>query len=244
MPDIVLSTLNSRFSHASLGLRYLLANMGDLAERTRLAEFVINQRPLDIVERLLALEPRIIGFGVYIWNIVETTQVVALLKQVRPDIQIVLGGPEVSFEQEQQAIIRDADFVISGPGDTSFAKLCQAILFGPQPLQKRIAGEQVPLAQLQLPYQLYSDRDLAHRLVYVEASRGCPFKCEFCLSSLDKTSLPFPLDAFLQELERLYQRGARTFKFVDRTFNLNIKTSLQILDFFPATADTGSVRAL
>lgn len=232
MPDIVLSTLNSRFSHASLGLRYLLANMGELSERTRLAEFVINQRPLDIVERLLALEPRIIGFGVYIWNIVETTQVVALLKQIRPDIPIVLGGPEVSFEQEQQAIIRDADFVISGPGDVSFAKLCQGILFGPKPLQKRIAGEQVPLAQLQLPYQLYSDKDLAHRLVYVEASRGCPFKCEFCLSSLDKTSLPFPLDAFLLELERLYQRGARTFKFVDRTFNLNIKTSLQILDFF------------
>ena len=232
MPDIVLSTLNSRFSHASLGLRYLLANMGDLAERTRLVEFVINQRPLDIVERLLALEPRIIGFGVYIWNIVETTQVVALLKQVRPDIQIVLGGPEVSHEQDQQAIIRDADYVISGPGDVSFAKLCQAILFGPKPLQKRVAGEQVPLAQLQLPYPLYSDRDLAHRLVYVEASRGCPFKCEFCLSSLDKTSLPFPLDAFLQELEHLYQRGARTFKFVDRTFNLNIKTSLQILDFF------------
>jgi radical SAM superfamily enzyme YgiQ (UPF0313 family) len=138
MPDIILSTLNSRFSHASLGLRYLLANMGDLAGRTRLAEFVINQRPLDIVERLLALEPRIIGFGVYIWNIVETTQVVALLKQVRPDIQIVLGGPEVSFEQDQQAIIRDADYVISGPGDVSFSRLCQAILFGPKPLQSVI----------------------------------------------------------------------------------------------------------
>ncbi len=225
-------TLNARYFHSSFGLRYLLANMGELQPDTAIREFIITQRPLDIAEALLAEQPRIIGFGVYIWNIVETTQVVALLKQVRPDIQIVLGGPEVSFEQDQQAIIRDADYVISGPGDVSFSRLCQAILFGPKPLQKRVAGEQVPLAQLKFPYQLYSDRDLAHRLVYVEASRGCPFKCEFCLSSLDKTSLPFPLDAFLAELEHLYQRGARTFKFVDRTFNLNIKTSLQILDFF------------
>lgn len=232
MADIVLSTLNSRFSHASLGMRYLLANMGDLAPNTQLAEFVINQRPLDIVERLLALEPRIVGFGVYIWNIEETTRVVAQLKQVRPDITIVLGGPEVSHELESQPILRFVDHVITGPGDVSFAKLCRSLLHGPKPLQKIIAGEQVPLAQLQFPYHLYSDQDLAHRLVYVEASRGCPFKCEFCLSSLDKTSLPFPLDAFLEQLQQLYDRGARTFKFVDRTFNLNIKSSLRILDFF------------
>ena len=232
MADIVLSTLNSRFSHASLGLRYLLANMGELASRTQLAEFVINQRPLDVVERLLALQPQIVGFGVYIWNIEETTRVVAQLKQVRPDIAIVLGGPEVSHELESQPILRYVDHVITGPGDVSFAKLCQALLHGPQPLQKVIAGEQVPLAQLQFPYHLYSDDDLAHRLVYVEASRGCPFKCEFCLSSLDKTSWPFPLDTFLRQLQQLYERGARTFKFVDRTFNLNIKSSLRILDFF------------
>ena len=181
MADIVLSTLNSRFSHASLGLRYLLANMGELASRTQLAEFVINQRPLDVVERLLALQPKIVGFGVYIWNIEETTRVVAQLKQVRPDIAIVLGGPEVSHELESQPILRYVDHVITGPGDVSFANLCQALLHGPQPLQKVTAGEQVPLAQLQFPYHLYSDDDLAHRLVYVEASRGCPFKCEFCL---------------------------------------------------------------
>lgn len=232
MPDIVLSTLNSRFSHASLGLRYLLANMGELAERTQLAEFVISQRPLDMVEQILALEPQIVGFGVYIWNIEETTRVVAQLKQVAPQIKIVLGGPEVSYELDKQPILSYVDHVITGPGDISFARLCRALLFGPPPLQKIIAGEQVALAELQFPYHLYSEQDLAHRLVYVEASRGCPFKCEFCLSSLDKTSWPFPQDAFLEQLDRLYQRGARTFKFVDRTFNLNIKASLRILDFF------------
>ena len=94
------------------------------------------------------------------------------------------------------------------------------------------AGEQPPVDQIALPYALYSDEDIAHRTLYVEASRGCPFKCEFCLSALDKTAWPFELDRFLAEMEALYQRGARVFKFVDRTFNLNVKTSLRILQFF------------
>jgi hypothetical protein len=99
---------------------------------------------------------------------------------------------------------------------------------------KVITGEQPPLDNIALPYGEYSDADLAHRVLYVEASRGCPFKCEFCLSSLDKTAWAFDLDAFLAEIERLYQRGARTFKFVDRTFNLKVDTSVRILQFFLA----------
>eukprot|EP01041_Mallomonas_annulata_P030456 gene30456-52589_t len=80
-----------------------------LKAQTQLCEFVIAQRPLQIVEELLAFEPRIIGLGVYIWNVVETTQVVALLKALRPDIKVVLGGPEVSFETDHQEICRLAD---------------------------------------------------------------------------------------------------------------------------------------
>ncbi|HEX2586229.1 MAG TPA: DUF4080 domain-containing protein, partial [Steroidobacteraceae bacterium] len=83
-----------------------------------------------------------------------------------------------------------------------------------------------------LPYHEYTDADISNRLIYVEASRGCPFKCEFCLSSLDKTAWPFQLERFLGELHKLYERGVRHFKFVDRTFNLNIKASKRILDFF------------
>jgi hypothetical protein len=230
---IVLSTLNARYSHASLGLRYLRANMGELRAQTQLAEYVIGLRPTDIVERLLAREPRIIGFGVYIWNVVELTQVVALLKCVAPNVIIVLGGPEVSHEVEQQEIVRLADHVITGWGDLSFAALCRRLLAG-QAAEKVISGEQPPLAHLALPYDEYSDTDIAQRNLYVEASRGCPFKCEFCLSALDKTAWPFPLDAFLDALERLYARGARRFKFVDRTFNLKAATGAAILDFLLA----------
>ena len=229
---ILLSTLNARYAHASLGLRYLQANMGTLQDQTRLKEFVIGTRVADIVEKLLAEKPRIIGFGVYIWNVNDINEVVALLKLLSPEIVIILGGPEVSYEFGEQAVVKHADYVITGWGDITFPKLCDAVLHGPKPLMKIHAGEQPPVDQIALPYALYSDEDIAHRTLYVEASRGCPFKCEFCLSALDKTAWPFELDRFLAEMEALYQRGARVFKFVDRTFNLNVKTSLRILQFF------------
>ncbi len=238
-PAILLATLNAKYIHASLGLRYLLANMGDLRARTALREFTIARKAQDIVDELLATlgEPRageaqVIGFGVYIWNVTPTCEVVRLLKSQRPDVKVVLGGPEVSHEVDEQAIVALADHVITGWGDVSFPKLCRALLHGPRPLMKVMAGEQPPLDQIALPYAEYSDADLAHRLLYVEASRGCPFKCEFCLSSLDKTATAFDLDAFLAEMDGLYQRGARNFKFVDRTFNLKIDASVRILQFF------------
>ena len=229
---IVLSTLNARYAHASLGLRYLQANMAELQPQTRLVEFVIGTRTADIVEKLLAHAPSIIGFGVYIWNVEETTKLVAMLKRVAPHVKIILGGPEVSHEPGEQPIVTLADYLITGWGDVSFAQLCRQILNGPQPLMKIHAGVQAPLAELRLPYDLYSDTDIAHRTLYVEASRGCPFKCEFCLSALDKTAWPFEAERFLAELETLHARGARLFKFVDRTFNLNIKTSLKLMQFF------------
>lgn len=228
---IVLATLNARYIHASLGLRYLLANMGELEADTTLLEFVIGDRPLDIVESLLARQPRIVGLGVYIWNAEETYQVVAMLKQVAPEVKVVLGGPEVSYEWEQQAITPLADHVLCGPGDLAFAALCRQILRG-ETAPHIIQAEPPELESIELPYRLYSDADLTNRLLYVEASRGCPFKCEFCLSSLDKTAWPYELERFLGEMDILYRRGARHFKFVDRTFNLNVKTSLRILAFF------------
>ncbi len=234
MTDIVLTTLNARYAHASLGLRYLRANLGELHDHSLLREFVIGQKTEEMVEKLLADRPRVIGVGVYIWNVEECTRLVAQLKTLAPEILIVLGGPEVSHETDQQRICELADYVITGCGDTSFAALCRSLLRGERPSAKIIAGVQAPLAAIALPYGEFTEEDVAQRHLYVEASRGCPFKCEFCLSALDKTAWPFELGPFLGALETLYQRGARTFKFVDRTFNLKVDTSLAILDFFLA----------
>jgi radical SAM superfamily enzyme YgiQ (UPF0313 family) len=229
---IILSTLNARFFHTSFGLRYLYANLKELQACCEIKEFIIQTRAIDIVEQILKSEPEIVGFGVYIWNIVETTNVVNLLKVIAPDIKIILGGPEVSYETQQQPIVQCADFVLTGAADLSFYQLCKDILNNTPPDKKVVHSKPVALNDIALPYQYYTDEDLKNRLLYVEASRGCPFKCEFCLSSLDKASTPFDLELFLKQMEILYQRGARNFKFIDRTFNLNIQTTMQIMQVF------------
>jgi radical SAM superfamily enzyme YgiQ (UPF0313 family) len=233
MPDIVLTTLNAKYIHAAFGLRYLMANLGGLQSRACIAEFDINQRPIDIAEQLLARNPRIIGFGIYIWNVAPTTEVVAAIKRVRPDIVIVLGGPEVSYETEGQKIVELADHVITGEGDLKFAEVCGELLAeSPPALPKIIPADLPEFSRLALPYDFYTEDDIAHRIIYVEASRGCPFTCEFCLSSLDIPVRQVPLPVLLGQLQRLLERGVKQFKFVDRTFNLNVNVSKAILEFF------------
>jgi radical SAM superfamily enzyme YgiQ (UPF0313 family) len=252
-------------------LRYLVANLeaAGLGGRVEMLEFDISQRGVDVVEGILARGPRVVGLGVYIWNVAQTTQVVRDLKRVRPDVVVVLGGPEVSYETQGQEIVGLADYVFTGEGDVAFAELCGRLLVGRRPLQKVVAagvpefevgatkrrsdgateggdhGDSDPFVAsglrrlVALPYHLYTDADLAKRVVYVEASRGCPFKCEFCLSSLDVPVRNVPLEAFLGEMGRLFERGLRQFKFVDRTFNLNLNISRAILQFFLERVEPG-----
>ena len=128
MSAVVLTTINARYVHASLGLRYLAANMGELRTETTIVEFVLGARAADMAEPLLAQRPRIIGLGVYIWNVEETTRLVALLKAVAPEVIVVLGGPEVSYETDVQRICELADYVVTGWGDLAFAALCAKLL--------------------------------------------------------------------------------------------------------------------
>ncbi|MEE9333276.1 MAG: DUF4080 domain-containing protein [Granulosicoccaceae bacterium] len=238
MSTITLSTLNAKYIHASLGLRYLYANMGSLQSQTKLLEFTVVQRPEDIVEQLLSPDLAIIGFGIYIWNTTQTTDVIRLIKVIRPDILVIIGGPEVSYETNDQAISALADYIVTGAADTSFAELCQELLDNKTP-SKQVSSLPASLDTLASPYPFYSEDDVANRVLYVEASRGCPFKCEFCLSSLDKTAVAFDLSVFLTHMQDLIDRGAKQFKFVDRTFNLKADTSKQILEFFLQHIDKG-----
>ena len=232
MSDIVLATLNARYPHSSFGLRYLMANMNSLSDRTKMLEFGINQLPLDILDEILIDPPKIVGLGVYIWNVEQTSRLVADLKRVRPDIIVVLGGPEVSFSNDQPSVVELADYVVGGEADLEFPQLCHALLDDRPPSNRFISAALPRFDQLRLPYDFYNETDIAQRVIYVEASRGCPFECEFCLSSLDIPVRQAVLDEFLQAMQQLLDRGVRRFKFVDRTFNLNLKASRAILEFF------------
>lgn len=214
--------------------------MGDLQARTQILEWTIKENPRTIVEKILTFNPRIVGFSVYIWNTIETLEVLMILKKVAPEILVVLGGPEISFETQTQPHLKWCDYVIQGEADFSFPEFCANWLDRQVKPEKQILNFPLPdIKKIASPYKLYSDDDIKNRVIYVEASRGCPYKCEYCLSSLDKSVRNFPLEGFLADMKSLMDRGARTFKFVDRTFNLSPTTSTEILKFFQQHLDLG-----
>ena len=231
MPKIILTTLNSRFTHTSIALRYLYANLKEIQQHAKILEFSINDAMQSIAEKLLAQEADIIGIGVYIWNVSFVGELIHIIKKVSPQTTIILGGPEVTHEPFRVKL-DDADFIIQGEGDLSFYELCKNIISNTPPKERTIKMSIPSLKELKLPYRYYTDEDIQNRYIYVEASRGCPFECEFCLSSMDERVRAFDIDKLLEEFELLWQRGARNFKFIDRTFNLNIKTASRLLDFF------------
>jgi len=230
---IILTTLNSRYTHSSIGLRYIYANFNEFQNCAEIIEFSINDAIQTIAEKLLINSPDIIGIGTYIWNATHTSELIHILKKISPNTTLILGGPEVTYTPFR-ANFDDADFIVQGEGEISFYELCKNIKSG-IPVDNKIIPMSTPnLKELTLPYEFYTDDDIKNRYLYVEVSRGCPFECEFCLSSMDEKVRAFDLDAVLVEFEKLWQRGARAFKFVDRTFNLNMLTANKILDFFLA----------
>ncbi len=231
MSKIILTTLNSRFTHSAIGLRYLYANMKELQSDSKIVEFSINDAVQTIAENILIHNPEIIGIGVYIWNVVEVSELIHIIRKISPETTIILGGPEVSYSPFR-VNLDDADFIIQGEGDTAFYKLTKEIINNTPPNERIIPITLPNLKEIELPYKYYTDEDIQNRYLYVEISRGCPFACEFCLSSMDDKVRAFNLDKIVEEFEILWNRGARNFKFVDRTFNLNMKAANRILDFF------------
>ncbi len=228
---ITLTTLNARYTHSSIGLRYLYANLQNFQTSTTLLEFSINDAIQTIAENLLLSEPELIGIGVYIWNASECAELIHILKKIAPEVTIVLGGPEVTY-LPFRVNFDAADFIIQGEGDLAFYELCKQINENKAPKEKIIKMSAPSLSQVKTPYKYYTQNDIQNRYIYVEVSRGCPFECEFCLSSMDERVRAFDLDAILEEFEELWNKGVRSFKFIDRTFNLNMKTATKILDFF------------
>jgi hypothetical protein len=252
MADIVLASINAKWIHPSLALRLLKANLGSLEKRCEIFEFALRQPLAEKTAPLIAAlaappgHTRILGISVSIWNHLATVELLKELEKYWQTGQrpvVVLGGPEVSHLPMQAEIFHYADYVIRGDGEIAFRTLCEKILtggkdfisvpHGGQPLF--VNAESSGVKEIKSAYHLYTDEDLTKKLVYVEASRGCPFNCEFCMSAVKGACdavREFPLEQFLKNMEELVRRGAGTFKFLDRTFNINIERAVCIMEFF------------
>ncbi|MFM1652019.1 B12-binding domain-containing radical SAM protein [Brevibacillus sp. B_LB10_24] len=248
---IVLATLNAKYIHSSLALRYLRSYVKPVFSDVELVEYTINDVTMNMVGDLYQRQPDIAAFSCYIWNIRETLDVIRNFKKVCPDTPVVLGGPEVSYDTDfwmkEYPFI---DVIAMGEGEETFLELCQAYdeagRTGQTPRLKEVAGiayrdgERVrfsmprgqiaDLNTIPSPYTENLD-ELKNRVVYFEASRGCPFKCQYCLSSIEDGVRYFDLERVKQDLKRLIDYGVKTIKFVDRTFNIHKRYALEIFQF-------------
>ena len=234
--NVVLSTLNSKFIHSSLALRYLKAYGEAHGQAYDIVEYTINMPVLHILSDITEHDIDVLGFACYIWNIEMTLHVVDMVKAVRPDIKIVLGGPEVSFTADELLErCPNIDYIVQGEGEEAFHALVTALQLGNDGLDPVIPGvrgrrdgsilgsleavEVSDLSSIPFPYTEEDMEDLEHKIIYYESSRGCPFSCQYCLSGNKNTVRFFPQKRTLQELQWFIDHGVKQVKFVDRTFN-------------------------
>ncbi|MDU4759026.1 MAG: radical SAM protein, partial [Veillonella sp.] len=234
--NVVLSTLNSKFIHSSLALRYLKAYGEAHGQAYDIVEYTINMPVLHILSDITEHDIDVLGFACYIWNIEMTLHVVDMVKAVRPDIKIVLGGPEVSFTADELLErCPNIDYIVQGEGEEAFHDLVTALHLGNDGLDPVIPGvrgrrngsilgsaeavEVRDLSTIPFPYTEEDMDDLEHKIIYYESSRGCPFSCQYCLSGNKNTVRFFPQERTLEELQWFIDHGVKQVKFVDRTFN-------------------------
>lgn len=243
--NIIISTLNAKYIHTSLSIRYLKAYAQPDYD-VQLAEYTIKDPIMNIVGDLYSKKPDVIGFSCYIWNIEETMKVVAMLKKINPELVIILGGPEVTYDVgEWLDQIPGADFIVIGEGEVTFKALLSEIEGAND--YKKVGGiayrqdgkkviqpqnGKVDLKSLPTPYRLEEDRhELSKRVTYIETSRGCPFSCQFCLSSIEVGVRYFDRENIKEDIRYLMENGAKTIKFVDRTFNISRSYAMDMFQF-------------
>lgn len=234
--NIVITTLNSKYIHSSLALRYLKSYGRTKNQAYEIVEYTINMPILDIISSITEKNAHIIGFACYIWNIEMTLHVAHILKSIDPSIKIVLGGPEVSYNAKE--LLEDhsyIDYIVQGEGEEAFAALTERLQNHKSALYPEIPGiigreagvlggpvgvvEVKDLSTIPFPYTEEDMVDLENKIMYYESSRGCPFSCQYCLSGNGNTVRFFPQQRTLEELSWFVKHGVKQIKFVDRTFN-------------------------
>lgn len=241
---VILASLNSKFIHSTLSIRYLKTYCKDICP-IDIMEFTINQNLDYIAAEIYKANADIVGFSTYIWNRDETLRVCEILKTVRPNIKILLGGPEVSYDgSELMEKYPFIDFIIAGEGEIPLRNFLKATLESADYSQvsgltyrkdkeivNNLPGKIIEnLDEIPSPYMELED-NLENRIVYYESSRGCPFNCKFCLSSTTNGVRYFSIERVKQDLENLINRKVMQVKFVDRTFNANKSYAMEIMEF-------------
>ena len=242
---IILATLNAKYIHTNLAIRYLKAAARPEFD-PQLAEYTIKDPAFNIVSDLFQKKPDVVGFSCYIWNIEETIKVIQMLKTVLPETKIVLGGPEVSYDSNHWLRkVSEIDYIIMGEGEVSFKELLHYIN-GDISLEAvrgicyledgkfKIHAQPPKIDLRELPSPFRFEEDLPHlgkRIQYIETSRGCPFSCQFCLSSIEVGVRYFNREKIKEDIRFLMDNGAKTIKFVDRTFNISRSYAMEMFQF-------------
>ena len=240
---VLLVALNAKFVHTNLALRYLREGVRTVFPNVILREFSINDHLDRVAAEIYEAKADVIGFSCYIWNLKEVVALIRQLHPVCPNVRFVLGGPEVSFEAEEFLLEHpEVDALVIGEGERTFLELLQTWQDGRDlshvPGIAWIKGDKIilnpapvkPLNLNDLPFAYAEEEDFTGRLVYVETTRGCPFNCQYCLSSTFQGVRFLEPEKFRRLFRYLLSKGARTIKFVDRTFNANKRHAIKILD--------------
>lgn len=242
---VLLSTLHAKYVHASLALPYLAAACAAVpGVELAIVEMTVNEQQDHLLSRLYAEQADVVLFSCYIWNTEQTLKLASDLKQLTPGAFIVLGGPEVSFGAfDMMARNSAVDCIVRGEGEETCRELLQAVAAGLPPegiagITYREGGEIVAtpergaadLDAIPSPFEA-GLVDLAKPLVYYETSRGCPFSCAFCMSSIGNGVRTFSMERIKRDLGLLMERGVRTVKLADRTFNYDAKRAAEIWHF-------------
>lgn len=239
---VLLTTLNAKYIHTSLALRWLYVANKDKFDIS-FKEYVIKEDVNTIVDDLLLQKPDVVGISVYIWNVEKVKLLIDLIKEKSPQTIIIIGGPEVTYEPDYFIENWDVDYLISGEGEFVLGELLTAISTNREPVIDGISkkgsvsrivakADLEKLASLPSPYQLEEDKEnMKNRLLYFETSRGCPYQCQYCLSSLEKGVRYFPRHHIVENLSYFIGSNAKQIKFLDRTFNLNKEHTRFVFDF-------------
>lgn len=245
----ILAAINAKYIHSNLAVYSLMRNAGESRDNIELVQYTINNQMDSVIRDIYNRKPEVLFFSCYIWNIEYIKDIARELKKILPNVDIWLGGPEVSFDGPE--FLKEYNYfkgIMIGEGEQTFAELLdyyciqdekrnlaeiKGLLYRDGDCVTRTAEQE--LLDLNDVKFIYDDlKEFDNKIIYYESSRGCPFKCSYCMSSIDKTVRFRDLELVKKELQFFLNNSVQQVKFIDRTFNINVDRTMEILKFLHA----------